>query len=271
MTGEAAVADLRLDRHLALAHRSPARSGRRWRSSDLRRRRGRGGWARGADARAATGTALTATLLGLLAVEGALRLAGTRLSPGIQAARRDLGEFAADPRWQYSPRYGQRLVPGFHGLSSWREGDIIRMGFLPPALGERRAHWYEFRTDEEGFRNRATRPRIDIAALGDSFTDAQTVAADAAWPQQLEARLGAAVQNYGTAGFGPQQELLVLKDLRCAIHELVVLAFFAGNDLRDAGCSSRRAARRTPGSTAEAGGPSSASSRAPTSGLSRAR
>ena len=120
-------------------------------------------------------------------------------------------------------------------MNVWRDGDIIRLGFVPPALSEGKTHRYEFRTDDEGFRNAATRARIDIAALGDSFTDAQTVAIDDAWPQQLERRLGIAVQNYGTAGFGPQQELLVLQDFAIRhAPRLVVLAFFAGNDLRDA-------------------------------------
>jgi lysophospholipase L1-like esterase len=51
----------------------------------------------------------------------------------------------------------------------------------------------------------------------------------------LERILGASVQNYGTAGFGPQQELLVLKDfVRSHRPRVVVLAFFAGNDIFDA-------------------------------------
>jgi hypothetical protein len=55
------------------------------------------------------------------------------------------------------------------------------------------------------------------------------------WPMQLERRLGITVQNYGTAGFGPQQELLVLKDVVAAHRPRVVVpAFFAGNDIFDA-------------------------------------
>jgi len=43
------------------------------------------------------------------------------------------------------------------------------------------------------------------------------------------------VRNYGTAGFGPGQELLVLKQYVLAHRpRLVVAAFFAGNDLQDA-------------------------------------
>jgi lysophospholipase L1-like esterase len=62
-----------------------------------------------------------------------------------------------------------------------------------------------------------------------------TMAVEASWPMQLERKLGVAVQNYGTAGFGPQQELLVLKDFVAAHRpRVVVLAFFAGNDIFDA-------------------------------------
>jgi lysophospholipase L1-like esterase len=80
-----------------------------------------------------------------------------------------------------------------------------------------------------------SRGRFDVAALGDSFTDATTMEVGASWPTQLEQRLGVTVQNYGTAGFGPQQELLVLKDV-VAAHKprVVVLGFFAGNDIFDA-------------------------------------
>ncbi len=62
-----------------------------------------------------------------------------------------------------------------------------------------------------------------------------TMAGEASWPSRLEGLLGVPVQNYGTAGFGPQQELLVLKDY-VAPHRprTVVLAFFAGNDIFDA-------------------------------------
>jgi len=41
--------------------------------------------------------------------------------------------------------------------------------------------------------------------------------------------------NYGTAGFGPGQELLVLKEYVLPRKpRLVVVGFFAGNDLQDA-------------------------------------
>jgi lysophospholipase L1-like esterase len=120
-------------------------------------------------------------------------------------------------------------------MNEWRYGDIVRMGYIPRDVSDGAIHRFRFRTDREGFRNPETRASFDVAALGDSFTDAMTMSAEASWPVQLERQLGLAVQNYGTAGFGPQQELLVLKDY-VAVHRphLVVLAFFAGNDIFDA-------------------------------------
>src|SRR5580765_3742322 len=120
-------------------------------------------------------------------------------------------------------------------MSEWRYGDIVRMGYIPPAVAPGILHRFRLTTDTDGFRNPEARARFDIAALGDSFTDAMIMDVEASWPSQLGRRLGVTVQNYGTAGFGPQQELLVLKDY-VAVHRprAVVLAFFAGNDIFDA-------------------------------------
>ena len=180
-------------------------------------------------------TILGSIAIGSVVMEIALRAVGSRLSSGISAARHDLGELTEDPRWQPSPRYGRRISPNVNATNEWRYGDIVRMGFMSPAVSEGLLHRYPLRTDAEGFRNNALRGRIEVAALGDSFTDSLTMPIEAAWPSQLERILGVPVQNYGTAGFGPQQELLVLEDYALRHHpRVVVLAFFAGNDIREA-------------------------------------
>ena len=74
-----------------------------------------------------------------------------------------------------------------------------------------------------------------VAALGDSFTGGMTLPAELTWPARLARLLGVSVRNYGTAGFGPGQELLVLKEhVRARRPRRVVVGFFAGNDLLDA-------------------------------------
>jgi lysophospholipase L1-like esterase len=181
-------------------------------------------------------TALTVSLAAaLLLSEAALRALGERVPNGIAAERHDLGEVNRDPHWVDSPRYVRRLRASVETVNEWRDGDIVRMGFIPPAKTPGPLHRYVFRTDAEGFRNPAVRERFEIAALGDSFTDALTMAREASWPARLEETMGVGVQNYGTAGFGPQQELMVLKEY-VARHRprTVVLAYFAGNDIFDA-------------------------------------
>ena len=179
--------------------------------------------------------AASGVLAALLVSEAALRALGDRIPSGIASERHDLGEVTRDPRWIDSPRYGRRLRAGVNALNEWRHGDIVRMGYIPTPPTGGVLHHFRFQTDAEGFRNPGVRERFDVAALGDSFTDAMTMAVEASWPARLERNLGRTVQNYGTAGFGPQQELLVLKDF-VARHRprVVVLAFFAGNDIFDA-------------------------------------
>jgi lysophospholipase L1-like esterase len=189
-----------------------------------------------ARARIGNGLALIAsTVICLAVMELVLRRVALKLPPAVLSARHDLGLFAPDPRWIDSPRYQQRLRPNLNTICEWQFGDIVRMGFLPPELSEGVKHRYPFQTDAEGFRNPAVRARIDIAALGDSFTDAMTSPVKEGWPARLEQITGRKVQNYGTSAFGPQQELYVLQDFAIQHQPRdVVLAFFAGNDLFDA-------------------------------------
>jgi lysophospholipase L1-like esterase len=181
------------------------------------------------------GLALASTVSSLGLAETALRALGPRVGAGITAQRRALGEAWPNPRWQDSERYGARLREGVHSYAEVTFGDIVQMGFVPPDVAAGRVRRFPFVTDAEGFRNRSVRDPIEVAALGDSFTDAMTLPVEQAWPARLEARLGRPVQNYGTAGFGPQQEERVLADFALRHHpRLVVVAFFAGNDIFNA-------------------------------------
>src|SRR5262245_40922580 len=173
--------------------------------------------------------------IALASLEAGLRALGDRAPAAILAERHDLGEVRKDTRWQLTERYGRRLRPRVNDMSEWRYGDIIRMGFIPAAVSDGALRRFRFQTDAEGIRNTRTRDPIDIAALGDSFTDAMTIDEAAAWPRLIERDTGLTLQNYGTAGFGPQQEFRVLTDY-ALVHrpKVVVLAYFAGNDIFEA-------------------------------------
>jgi hypothetical protein len=180
-------------------------------------------------------TAVLGSGLALGALEVGLRALGERLPSWVMAKRRDLGEAHADPRWQDSPRYGPRLAPSIRAACAWQHGDIVRMGFLPVGLVRHPTYRFPLVTDSEGFRNSEPVTEPVVAALGDSFTDALTLPAELSWPSRLSTLLGVGVRNYGTAGFGPGQELRVLKDYVMPRRpRLVVVGFFAGNDLQDA-------------------------------------
>jgi hypothetical protein len=179
---------------------------------------------------------ITAALC-LVFLEVGLRAIGDRLPSWITDPRRNLGEVVdTDPRWQDSASYGHRLAPRVNTFCQWREGDVVRMGFLPPGLARHPVYRFPFVTDADGFRNSESVPTTAVvAALGDSFTDAMTLPAELSWPARLAHHLGVSVRNYGTAGFGPGQELLVLKQyVRARRPRRVVIGFFAGNDLVDA-------------------------------------
>jgi len=171
----------------------------------------------------------------LAIAELGLRAMGDRLPEWIAADRRNLGEARLDGRWQDSMTYGARLRPRLDTFCQWRHGDIVRLGFLPPDLAPHPLYRFPFSTDADGFRNRPGAEAAPIAALGDSFTDAMTLPAELAWPSRLSARLGVPVRNYGTAGFGPGQERRVLEEYVLRRRpRVVVVGFFAGNDLQDA-------------------------------------
>lgn len=180
-------------------------------------------------------TLAIAASLCLAVLEVGLRAMGARLPAWIAAPRRDLGEARPDPRWQDSQRYGPRLAAGVRATCSWRHGDIVRMGFLPPDLVRHDDYTFPLVTDADGFRNDGPPSGFEIAALGDSFTDALTLPVERTWPSLLAQRTGARVRNFGTAGFGPGQERRLLEEYVLPHRpRVVVVAFFAGNDLQDA-------------------------------------
>ena len=90
-------------------------------------------------------------------------------------------------------------------------------------------------TDENGFRNPLPeKPTYGMVALGDSFTVATNAAYP--WPQKLAEYSGIDVLNLGVEGAGPQRELEVLRQYGLKKRpQWVILAFFEGNDLYDAG------------------------------------
>ena len=96
------------------------------------------------------------------------------------------------------------------------------------------------RMDDAGFCNADARAyekleRLDVAAIGDSFTFCTAVAPADAWPAVLAERTGLRVYNFGMPGRGLYEYVQTLKAFALAKRpRFVVVAVYEGNDLRDA-------------------------------------
>ncbi len=156
---------------------------------------------------------LVGLALGLAASEVALRLVGVSYPQ----------PYGPDPYC------GTRLRPGFEGWSR-KEGSAY------------------VRINRYGFRQGDRQPAkpagaFRVAVLGDSFIEAFQVPDEQTFCAQLERRLQdcpalarrrVEVLNFGVSGYGTAQELQMLRHYVWPYQpDLVLLAFFPGNDLRN--------------------------------------
>jgi lysophospholipase L1-like esterase len=93
---------------------------------------------------------------------------------------------------------------------------------------------FDLRYDQHGFRNNQDLTRADVVAIGDSFVEGAEVAETETVSARMAAILGTPVANLGLGGYGPQQELAVLRRFGMPLAPRVVTWFvFGGNDLSD--------------------------------------
>jgi hypothetical protein len=97
------------------------------------------------------------------------------------------------------------------------------------------AYEVDFRTDENGFRNSKGITRADIVFIGDSYTEAAEVPEEHTFVRRVAQETGLTTVNLAMGGFGPQQELEVLRKYGLSYKpRVVVWQLFGGNDLGDA-------------------------------------
>lgn len=105
-------------------------------------------------------------------------------------------------------------------------------------------HWLKISTDRRypveikydrlGFRNDHDIEQAPVVVIGDSFAESGLVGREDLISSRLARRLGLEVANLGQSGYGPQQELIVLRRYGLKLQpRLVLWLFFEGNDLRD--------------------------------------
>jgi hypothetical protein len=91
-----------------------------------------------------------------------------------------------------------------------------------------------YQYDGNGFRNREDSRTADVVVLGDSFMEGWEVPQDEMVSSRLGRALGRRVVNLAQSGYGPQQELEVLRRFGVPLAPKVcVWGFFEGNDLGD--------------------------------------
>ncbi len=132
-----------------------------------------------------------------------------------------------------------RLKPNLHEhcrFEPWRSGSHIIDGQLvnPEYTGEE-ALDLVLHTDSDGFCNDEVPEQCDIVAVGDSYVAQSPVPREKYWAALVAKKLDRRLYNLGVGGYGPQQELVVLKKHGLPKKPQIVLwGFFQGNDLRDA-------------------------------------
>ena len=121
------------------------------------------------------------------------------------------------------PHYSVKMLFGRGNI-----GDVL-------CLGTREAEPFDLKYDQNGFRNDQDLSSAEIAVLGDSYVESNMFPSPVLATTRLEEAIHKSVANFGQSGYGPQQELAVLKRYALPLHpEFVIWVFYEGNDLLDA-------------------------------------
>jgi hypothetical protein len=144
---------------------------------------------------------------------------------------------------------GALRVAGFSFPALYTTDEVVGSRLRPGAAGWNRSEGEAYvRISSQGLRDREHAPgkpqdRYRIAVLGDSYAEALQVPLEqtfwAKLPQRLERCAfapGRQVEpiNFGVSGYGTAQQLLVLRERAWTFSpDLVLLAFFPGNDVRN--------------------------------------
>ncbi len=111
------------------------------------------------------------------------------------------------------------------------QGNIGQALCMPPDP----ARTIDVRYDRHGFRNNQDLYEADLVVIGDSYIEGYLTSEAKLITTILNELQGTSVGNLGHSGYGPQQELAVLKRFGLPLKpKTVVWAFFEGNDFIDA-------------------------------------
>ena len=122
--------------------------------------------------------------------------------------------------------------PHAHYAGTALGGDFEGL-YQVPRADQTQFHW-DLTYDRNGFRNSVDLDKADTVVIGDSMAEGMTVSNMQVLTSVLQQLQGKVVANMGQYGYGPQQELVVLRRYGLPLHPNTVLwMFFEGNDLTD--------------------------------------
>ncbi len=168
-------------------------------------------------------TLVGAAVLGLVELPGALGIVNYQALVGNSGRTWwDRPGYVPDPQlvYRHAPHYRERGV-----VRRGNIGEGLCLPAHPPTS-------FDLRYDHNGFRNDEDRDRADVAVVGDSYVESSMLASSDLLTATLAAKLQIPVANLGVNGYGPEQELTVLKRYAVGLQpKTVVWVFFEGNDL----------------------------------------
>jgi hypothetical protein len=164
----------------------------------------------------------------LLVAEGAALL-------GVIDYRAVLGVFEPDNPLSVAGRHADQELLWQHDLyyhyQAPYQGNLGGAVCTPPDASKQVLVHY----DRHGFRNSVDLEKADIVVIGDSYIEGYLTPDSKVATTLLSQLQDKTVANLGHSGYGPQQELVVLKRYGLPLHpRTVIWAFFEGNDFSDA-------------------------------------
>jgi hypothetical protein len=125
-----------------------------------------------------------------------------------------------------------RHTPYLHLSGTFRGGQITGGFQIPPA--ERLLYRWEVQYDRNGFRNKSDLSQADVVVIGDSIVEGMTVPYAQIMTSLLADMQKQTVANFGQPGYGPLEEIGVLKRYGLPLQpHTVIWMFYEANDLRD--------------------------------------
>lgn len=125
------------------------------------------------------------------------------------------------------------IHPPHSHFSGQARGGNIAANFTLPLAATTLYRW-DVNYDQNGFRNDRDLKNADLAVIGDSFVEETNISTAQLMTSRLALLENQVIANLGQYGYGPLEELAVLKRYALPLRPHTVLwMFYEGNDLKD--------------------------------------